>query len=57
MLSAGEACRDRELNGRGAYVRRVELAAANGEDGIGIDVALCDGDIGARDGELPRGRL
>lgn len=38
-------------------MRRVELAAANGDEGIGIEVALCDGDMGASEGELPRGRL
>ena len=57
ILSAGEACRDRELSGLGAYVRREVLADANGDEGIGIDWARCDGDIGANDGELPLGRL
>lgn len=33
------------------------MEAANGDEGIGIDVALCDGDMGAKEGELPLGLL
>jgi hypothetical protein len=33
------------------------LEVANGEDGIGMDDKGREGDMGARDGEVPLGRL
>lgn len=57
MLRAGDACLDRELSGLGAYARRAELDDAKGDEGIGMELVLCEGDMGVKDGELPRGRL
>lgn len=55
ILRAGEAWRDRELSGR--YGLLFVFDAAKGEEGIGIDDSGRDGDIGVREGEVPRGLL